>query len=40
MTKPDVAVNEDAGVVRPAMRDHVAHAFEDAHVNVASRPAR
>ena len=32
-------VNEDALVVRPAMRNHVAHAFEHAHVKLAARAA-
>jgi hypothetical protein len=36
MAETDIRINEDACFVRPAMRDHVAHALEDTGVHRAS----
>ena len=39
MAQTNARVNEDAGIVRPAMPQHVAHAFELPDVKAASRVA-
>src|SRR5207237_8350342 len=40
VAESDLAVNVSSGVVRPAVRNHVPHAFEHAHVQLAARTTR
>ena len=40
VAESDLAVNVSSGVVRPAVRNHVPHAFERAHVQLAARTTR
>jgi hypothetical protein len=40
VAQPDSTVNEDAFVIRTAISDHIAHAFEDCDVNHPPRSTR
>jgi hypothetical protein len=40
MAQAHWTINEEAGVVRPAMPDDITHSFEHGRVNALSRPAR